>query len=270
MPVAFPTWRREAPRPATLLENLARLLSGLALALAVLTGVVVVGLVSRRFHHFVRESSFFTLERVEIAGASARLDREIREQIERMRAEGAENLLEFNLSHARFYLEALPRVRSVEIRKEYPRTLRVEVQERVPVTSLSANGGRLFLVDEDGVVFARAEGAELASLGAPPVTGIEGELELGSRIDRPRLLQILQTLRFLEERDPELANRFAEWHLTPDDEVTGILAEGVEVRFGDADLRSRLPALAAVLDSRGGVEPLTYLDLRFESQVVYR
>lgn len=222
-----------------------------------------------RFHLFVTDSDFFKLTEIEIGGASELVSGEIEDLVfESAEAEGGWTLFDLSIAEARDQIESLPRVKIAEIRKIYPGTLKVEIQERRPL--VAANSGGLFWVDSEGVLLDWAAPSDVADHGGPILTGLRSARFLpGVQLEQPLLAETLQTISYLEKNDRELGRRFSEWHLNAEDEVVGILKEGVEVRFGANSPLSRLAMLASVLREKEDLRSLTYFDLRFESQVIY-
>lgn len=269
LPVFPPLWRSDAERPFSFAQTLqrgSRILCAIAAVAATLAGVYLLAL---RLNHFIRRSPYFIISEIQIQGASEGLKGDIRHALAERMKDGEDNLVLFNLSHAQFWIETLPRVAKARIAKRYPRTLSVEVDERAPVTGASA--GDLYWIDRDGYLLGKAGAAELAEARAPILTGLRGpRFAPGMKIEQPRLAQTLKAIEFLRASDRELSDRFVEWHLNSQDEVVGVLAQGVEVRFGAEDPVGRLPILAAALEKIDNLEKRAYVDLRFESQVVYR
>ncbi len=179
------------------------------------------------------------------------------------------NLLLLSLKSAKGSISGLPRVREVSLSKCYPRQLRVEIKEREPIAVVSV--GDFYWIDREGVLIDKATPDEFLQARLPVLTGLRGaNFSLGKQVEAPHLSEVLDVIRILRKKDPEMLRRFAEMHFTPRNEVVGILEEGVEVRFGDADPLSRIPALASVLREKKDLARCAYLDLRFDSQVVYQ
>ena len=82
------------------------------------------------------------------------------------------------------------------------------------------------------------------------------------------MARTLRTVSFLLERDPTMAAAFAEWHIDSENNITGILRGGIEVRFGAGDPLALMPKLAVVMNARPDLGRYRCLDLRFEGQVV--
>ena len=275
LPVFPPLWRRsstEGPDAVPFAQSffvlwVRRVLRiGATLAVA---GTLAVGcyVLAVRFNDFVRHSEFFDISKVEVIGASPALEQEIYDLVDALTSEGRKNLLMLRLEPARLLIEDLARVRSAALRKRYPGTLTIKVEERIALAVANTDG--LYWLDIEGVLLARATAEEVAEAHAPLVTGLRGSNFFpGMRVEQARLNETLRTIRFLKDNDPDLGRRFSEWHMSAENEVTAIMNPGIEVRFGDNDPLTRLMALASVLRVEKDIERYTYLDLRFDSQVI--
>jgi cell division protein FtsQ len=113
-------------------------------------------------------------------------------------------------------LEALPQVRSAEVRVVFPGTVRLTLDRREAVALVVAeSGGRSLpaLVDADGTIFAVARCAEEADL--PVLSGIRlGEAGIGSSVGAGAA-SLLADLAVLRERSPALFRAVSEVRLEP-------------------------------------------------------
>ncbi len=162
-----------------------------------------------------------------------------------------------------------PRIQKADVRYEFPRGLRLRVEERLPVA----------LVDHEGLTILSGDGVVL-----PPVPGRVGEdlpvilppsafRREGDAVLEPRMLDALDFLAALEEIDTRLGRsvsamdlsgaRFARVYLDTLD--AALLYE--PCRDWSAHLRV-LPAVIADMTRAGLVGPV--LDLRFARQIVRR
>lgn len=243
-----------------------------ALRAIIVVGCAALGLavtsLGARLLGFTLHSSFFTIENVQVVGASPTVEQEVLALIAAIQNEQSSSLFALLSDRTRESVEQLPRVRSARVRKDFPQTLRIEIEERVPLVVGLA--GELFWMDREGVLLARATAEEITEARTPLLTGLRGAGSTpGTRIDQPRLSEMLGALHALKERDIVMWERFAEWHLNSRNEIVGVMREGLEVRFGDHDPMEKMPILAAVLRQKGDLENKTLIDLRFKSQVVY-
>lgn len=217
---------------------------------------------------FVRYSDFFRIDDVEILGeVSDPLREQVMSIVDELRAAGLDNLYIFDEAQALRRIIDLPRARSAEVRKDYPRKLILAIEERRPVAAARADD--LFLIDRQGVLLAEASPAEIDRFALPILSGLRAaRFAPGVTLDQPRLIETLEAIVYLGGDRPELARLFHEWHLNDDDEVVGILAGGVEVRFGGAHPLERMAKFEKALQEGEDRKSLTYLDLRFDSQIV--
>ena len=152
-------------------------------------------------------------------------------------------------------LEALPWVRSARVRRAWPRTVRVEIQERTATAAATAAGGGWVLLDGTGRVLANAP--------APPedqplLDGVPPAGPPGSRLakaGRPALA-VAAALA------PELRSRVVLITAEPGGEVElRLRPEGV-VRLGHPDrIAEKLSALRTMV-ARADLRRLAVLDLR--------
>ena len=92
---------------------------------------------------------FFRLEDVNFQG-----NKQV-SQVELLQKGGLEdklNILSLNLSDVKKKMEAIPWVKSVQLRRELPNKLLVSVQERQPLSLVLVNGG-LYFLDREGIGF---------------------------------------------------------------------------------------------------------------------
>jgi cell division protein FtsQ len=141
-----------------------------------------------------------------------------------------ENLLSIDLAAVERRVAADPWVRRVHARRELPATLCIDVEERKP--ALTASLGGLYLVDELGNAFRRADPADAAQL--PLVTGV-GRDEYSA--DPERAHSRLRDAVALAAVWSQSATRppLGEIHLERGGAVTVYTAGGVGVRLGRTD-----------------------------------
>lgn len=155
---------------APLLRTIANLLFGISLAL-ILYGAV----------RYVLHLPVFPLRAVELTDALQRvspeqLDRVVHEQV-------SGNFFTVDLEHTREAFEQLPWVRKVSVRRKFPWSLQVEVEEQAALASWNGNA----LVNTHGEVFnARCERVmpEASGTRRPPPCG-ETEQMLPAFIGQP-------------------------------------------------------------------------------------
>ena len=158
-------------------------------------------------------------------------------------------------------LEALPWVAWARVRREWPRTVRVEIRERTATAAATAAGGGWVLLDATGRVLARvpAPPADQPLLGGVPPAGAPGTRL--ARAGRPALA-VAGALA------PELRSRVVLITAQADGEVElRLRPEGV-VRLGGPDrIAEKLAALRTMV-ARADLRRLGVLDLRVPTNPV--
>jgi cell division protein FtsQ len=158
-----------------------------------------------------------------------------------------------------------PWVRRVLVRREFPRRVVIEVEERQPKAIVAI--GKLYYIDADGVLFKEVAPGE--NVQFPMLTGLRAD-EL-RRADPAVKRRIQDALRVgdLMAKD---AHALSEIHFdAPDRLVLYTMAHPVALHMGWGDWEEKLKRLDRVLTLwRGKEEKLSSLDVSFRDQVVTR
>jgi cell division protein FtsQ len=147
-------------------------------------------------------------------------------------------------------MEALPYVRAAHIERQWPHTVRITVQERIPVAWVDGAGGKA-LVDRSGRV--------LETVDAPPpglaqLVGAKVVPPPGGAVDTVGAARVAGTLAAL------WVGGVASVEAT-DQGIVLHLAAGPEIRMGEAtQVAAKIRAGLAVLDASKG-QPVTYVDV---------
>ncbi len=209
----------------------------------------------------VMQSSLFTVQKVSVQGTVS-LDQASLAQISGLQGK---SMITLSDEGARRRLLAIPAVRAVSINRQWPDTVVITVQERLPVAFWNVNGHD-FPVDQDGVVL---------SAGAPDgpapriVEMTPGRvLQPGDRV-HPDAIEFAQ--RIMGESPRFLDANVTELEYEAGVGVTVIFDGGLRVTFGDDrsyDYKvAVLSELLQELDSQG-IHP-SAVDLRFGERVTY-
>ncbi|KAA1423471.1 FtsQ-type POTRA domain-containing protein [Mumia zhuanghuii] len=134
-------------------------------------------------------------------------------------------------------VESIPQVESVDVRRQWPRTVVVEVVERTPVARLGgSDDGRL--IDADGIVYPPA--------GKAPRRLPEVVLAAGSG---PRAAALREVAVAVGAMDADLARRVRVVKVTSRDGITLELRDGADVAWGSAEQAAlKAQVLAALLE----------------------
>jgi cell division septal protein FtsQ len=158
-----------------------------------------------------------------------------------------------------------PWVRRVLVRREFPRRIVIEVEERKPRAIVAM--GRLYYVDSDGIVFK--EVGEGENVEFPMLTGLRPE-ELTAA--NPAIRSRIQDAIRLGELMAKDSHSLSEIHFESSDRlVLYTTAYPVALRMGSGDWEAKLQRLDRVLTLwKGHENRLASLDMSFRDQVVAR
>jgi cell division septal protein FtsQ len=188
--------------------------------------------------------------------------------------EPGRGLLLIDLVQAQRSLETHPWIRRAVVRRVFPDTLAVELDEREPVAVLkTGTGGREFLLDRDGTLIS--EGVPVADEGLPVLMGVEyADAILGTGNTAVRVRSGIALAGLLDRSG---VGRTEVDLRRPDDMVA--YYSGLRLRFGDGDFGDKVDRYRQVSDRvrdrwvaqakavpAGRVE----VDLRFQDKVIVR
>jgi cell division septal protein FtsQ len=153
-----------------------------------------------------------------------------------------------------------PKVEVVSIQRQFPGKVIVNIRERKPFAILDL--GPLFLVDEEGMVFAQATLREAETLSVPRIVGAAPVI-VGEQAGDPVLLASLSLLRATQE------NGWVIRRLSLKGEAFKANCTEGQVTFGQREFENQLERLKSARDevAKMGLAALEY-DLRFRDQVV--
>ena len=214
---------------------------------------------------------FFEIRVVEIT----RTDRISRDEVLAMLdLEPGRGLLLVDLVQAQRALETHPWIRRATVRRVFPDTLVVELDEREPVAVLKTGaGGREFLLDREGTLIS--EGVPAADEGLPILTGVEytdailGSGETAARVRSGIALAGLLDRSGVGRTEVDLRR--------PGDLVA--YYSGLRLRFGEGDLGDKVDRYRQVSDrvvdrwvaqAKASPARQVEVDLRFQDKVIVR
>jgi cell division protein FtsQ len=158
-----------------------------------------------------------------------------------------------------------PWVKRVLVRREFPRLIVIDVEERVPKAIVALR--KLYYVDADGVLFKEVGAGE--SVQFPLLTGLRSEELLASTpATRNRIREALRLGDLMEQR----SHLLSEIHFDGPGRVSVYTTRfPVALRLGWGDWEEKLERMDRLLLLwRGNEERLASLDLSFRDQVVAR
>lgn len=158
-----------------------------------------------------------------------------------------------------------PWVRKVVVRREFPRRVVIEVEERVPKAIVAL--GKLYFVDAEGVVFK--EVGEGEDVNFPLLTGLRPEdLSAPDRTTRRKIQDAIRLGELMGSNSLTLS----EIHFDAQDRlVLYTMSFPVALHMGWGDWSGKLQRLERVFSLwKGKEDRLAALDLSFRDQVVAR
>lgn len=159
------------PRPREALDACGRAVRRAAPALATTAILAAVGAGLTLGHDFLTTSRRFAVADVEVRGSTVLTADEVRALLPFSRGD---NIFRAPIGLAESTLAALPWIAAVDVRRELPQRVVVELRERTPAAVVAA--GELYLVDASGRPFKRADLARGEGAGLPVVSGVPREL----------------------------------------------------------------------------------------------
>jgi cell division protein FtsQ len=199
-----------------------------------------------------RETPLFAVHEVDVTGAPPAVREAVLEAAQPFLGE---SLVALDRDELRRSLEALPTVRSLQIDRAFPHTLRIAVSPERPL-ALLRRGRRGWLVSERGRVMQELEAP--AAVGRPRIwIGRGTHVETGELVDNAAVRVALRVLRRVPDDFPVRIRSVG----AAGDAVTLVLVGDAELRLGTKD------ALALKLQVAGhllrGLTPLERQDLAY-------
>jgi cell division protein FtsQ len=214
---------------------------------------------------------FFEIKVVEIT-RTERISRD--DVLAMLDLEPGRGLLLIDLVQAQRSLETHPWIRRAMVRRVFPDTLVVELDEREPVAVLrTGTGGREFLLDREGTLIS--EGVPAADEGLPILTGVDyadAILGTGNTVARVRSGIALAGLL-----DRSGVGRTEVDLRRPGDMVA--YYSGLRLRFGEGDFGDKVDRYRQVSDrvidrwvaqTKAAPVRRVEVDLRFQDKVIVR
>jgi len=158
-----------------------------------------------------------------------------------------------------------PWVRRVLVRRDFPRRVVIDVEERTPKAIIGV--GKLYYIDADGAVFKEVASGE--NINFPMLTGIRAEaLMRGDLAVRKRIREAVRLIDLMAQRSHTLS----EIHFEAADRLVVYPTQfPVAWRLGWGDWDEKIARLERLLELwKGNEARLASLDMSFRDQVVAR
>jgi len=148
------------------------------------------------------------------------------------------NIFTVSLKEISQRIRANPWVKEVKIRRTFPHLLTVKVNERVPVALVSHK--KLFLVDEEGILFKEVEANDKVNM--PIITGLSF-----SQQNSDRLKRIIDLLKLADKEAVLPMEMVSEVHFDANYGITiYTLQDAIPIRMGFGDYGKKLALLATI------------------------
>ncbi len=159
----------------------------------------------------------------------------------------------------------LPRVKDVRIGRKFPSTLKVRIQERIPIGHVSTLHDENYVIDEDGVLLDIVNDPK--ALDLPGFLNISiNYLTLGDTIADKNFQTLLQVYHKVKESYPDFLTKIKDFYIDNDDVILTDQKRGVRFIVGNKDFDERLEKLVFAYQNFG-VATYSEIDVRFSDPV---
>ncbi len=253
--------------------------------LGILIFVVIVGI-----FYLICFSSFFQIKEIKISGNSAFAEASADKQ--KVSIEDIRNVIEKEVEQKFLFLpsksiflinlkeineivlEKFPQLAKINLKRSFPDTMLIEIEERKPV-AIFCQKENYFFIDGEGIIFEEVFEAAPQWLQIKNLT-LAADLKIGEEaIKKEKLSQALEIESKLKDYNPlttlplERASnlKILEVSIISEERLNAKTSEGWEIYFNlESDLNWQLTKLGAVLEKEippERRESLEYIDLRF-------
>ena len=176
-----------------------RLVSGVKLLFV----VAIIAILVTGVNLWIQNSDVFRITQVEVTGASILTEDDVSALIPIHEIDQGQRIFDIDVAPYKKKIEANPYVAFASLGRKFPKTIKVELSERVPVAYLILD--KLYLVDKEGYLLPKMSGKEKFA-DCPIITGIMvAKPQLGAKIQSDLLLNGLsflqQFMEFVNMRD---------------------------------------------------------------------
>lgn len=232
--------------------------------------VVIIGMVFivLQINNWVAISDTFSLQAIEVNGNRLIKTEDILGQFN---LENGVNVTNLNLAKIQQSIEKHPYVKAALVSRRLPSSLQIDIIERKPVAYISQSGKPLSATDREGTLLPLGTGILLGSL--PVITGIEDlPNDVGELIKSDRVTKAIDLLMSNQKISTAYYQSFSEVHYDPKTGYVLYFNDGrFPVLFGRENFSKKAEKNFIFINkikSENRYNKLSYVDLRFEDQVV--
>jgi len=232
--------------------------------LGILIFVVIVGI-----FYLIYFSSFFQIKEIKISGnqkvLTENLQKVIQNQIEKkILSHPSKSIFLINLKEINeMVLERFPQLAKVNLKRSFPDTMLIEIEERKPVAIFLQNEN-IFFIDREGIIFEQVVDVKPQQIIIRNLDATK-ELKLGEKVIEKELLSKILEIEFKLKTDLKIES--PEILVVSEERLNVKTSEGWEIYFNlEGDINWQLTKLGAVLEKEIPLErrkDLEYIDLRF-------
>ncbi len=242
--------------------------------LGILIFVVIIGI-----FYLICFSAFFQIKEIKISGNSAFAEASADKQ--KVSIEDIRNVIEKEVEQKFLFwpsksiflinlkeinemvLEEFPQLAKVNLKRSFPDTMLIEIEERKPVAIFLQNEN-IFFIDREGIIFEQVVDVKPQQIITRNLDATK-ELKLGEKVIEKELLSKILEIEFKLKTDLKIES--PEILVVSEERLNVKTSEGWEIYFNlEGDINWQLTKLGAVLEKEIPLErreDLEYIDLRF-------
>ena len=222
-------------------------------------GIVFITLASIILYKEILKTSYFQVKEIQVEGCS----RHAKAQIPYIAGiKPPANLLSLNLKNICQCLENSPWIEKAKVKRIFPDKLEISIIERNPVALINLN--QLYLVDEKGTIFKKAELED--GLSFPVLTGVTWENLMNQQEIYTHLITQTLTLMSLFEKEGIDNSAISEIHLDVNFGLTVFTTHyATKIEMGFSPFQEKCTHLRTIMDDlkRKDLIPQT-IDLNYK------
>lgn len=164
-----------------------------------------------------------------------------------------------------------PYIKSISIKRKFPRTLIYQINERKPVASIKFSGG-FAIIDDFGVVLRTSQ--DINDIVKPLIKGIKlSEITIGKEIASEDINNLTTSLDALSNvKTAQLLNNISQIDISDPQNIYMITPQGITVLLGEGkDMNQKMRILNKILIDLFERKIYSgYVDMRYDAYPVYR
>ncbi len=158
-----------------------------------------------------------------------------------------------------------PSVKDVRVLRIFPSTLKVVIEERLPIAYFQTDQNEYYLIDEQGVLLDKVALSD--GLDVPVFCEISiNNLTLGQEVSDTNVKILLDVYKTLKMKYPDFLASVGEFYIEDGDVIISEQERGVRFILGDRDFDERLEKLVFAYQNFG-VATYSEIDVRFSDPI---